>query len=593
MHNIKIALHQFNPIIGDINNNINIIKDAVIEAKNRGCNLFITSELAITGYPPSDLLLRDDFYHATTDALKQLLVIHGITIVCGVHFQLANENAIIDDSISSGYTQNQIDHTRKTFNSAVIIRDGCITARYDKLFLPNYNVFDECRYFYPGVKELVFDCNGIKVGIVICEDMWLATPITMSARSGAEIICVLNASPYDINKYDSRIETAKKRVAETTIPLIYVNQVGGYDDLVFDGASFALDNLGNIALQMPAFVAQTSDVEYMNLVVDSCLRRNDSSIRNDNSSTNDKVYSNNNDTVNNKIIPYPEAIESVYQALVLAIKDYVNKNGFKGVILGLSGGIDSALTLAIAYDALGRERVTAVMMPSIYTADISNIDAKEMIDILQIKSTVVPIENLIATFKEELTAPFMELGDTLGNKMPNDTTFENLQARSRGTILMAISNRLGYLLLTTGNKSEIATGYATLYGDMAGGFALLKDVSKTLVYALSRYRNTQSYIIPDRIITRAPSAELRENQTDQDSLPEYDVLDQIIEMLVEKNLSTNDIVLQGFDKNIVTKIALLLKNSEHKRSQAAIGPRITTRSFGPDWRIPITNKFKF
>lgn len=587
MSKLKIALHQFNPIIGDVDNNVRIIKEAAIAARVAKCDLFITSELAITGYPPKDLLLRDSFYHATQKALQQLLEINDITIICGIQRsedrKLKADDASLKKQIVSlsyevdprvredempvslGYTQNQLDKANKLFNSAVVIRDGMIIGYYDKAILPNYNVFDECRYFYPGNKPLVFDCNGVKVGVVICEDMWQKNPVKLSVKHGAEIVCVLNASPYDTDKQKNRISVAKNVVAENKVPLIYVNQVGGQDDLVFDGASFALDNTGNLILQLPAFVPAIDYIYYKEM------------------DSNKK----------NRIVSYPERLESIYKALVLALKDYVNKNNFKGVVFGLSGGIDSALTLAIAYDALGYDRVMAVMMPSIYTADISNLDAKEMINNLQVKATVVPIENIISSFKNELKTSFLEFSEGNSTAVLNDTTFENLQARARGVILMAISNRLGYLVVTTGNKSEIAVGYATLYGDMAGGFALLKDVDKTTVYALSRYRNSQSDIIPARIITRAPSAELRENQTDQDSLPDYAMLDQIIKMLVEQNLSREEIILLGFPGDVVLQVSNLLKNSEHKRNQAAIGPKITTRSFGSDWRIPITNKFKF
>lgn len=622
MSNLKISLHQFNPIIGDVDNNVNVIKEAVITARAAKCDLFITSELAITGYPPKDLLLRESFYHATQKAFQQLLEINDITIVCGIqrvegkirtadgcsHSFLENntdsKNVVLAKNTFGAYTSNQFDKLIKVFNSAVVIRDGSIVGYYDKAILPNYDVFDECRYFDSGSEPLVFDCNGVRVGIIICEDMWQENPIKMSVKHGAEIICILNASPYDIEKQKNRIEVASKRVAENQVPLIYVNQIGGQDDLVFDGASFAMDNTGTLALQLPAFISEIGYIHYTDLAtMDSCLRWNDK-----------KTCENENSTYQPRLdlgsisyppkmlgfcdmkygtVAYPAKIEGIYQALVLALKDYVNKNGFNGIVLGLSGGIDSALTLAIAYDALGRDRVMAVLMPSMYTAEISNLDAKEMIDKLQIKSAVLPIENIVSSFKNELEIHLTEFGNNSSSVAPNDTTFENLQARTRGVILMAISNRLGYLVVSTGNKSEMAVGYATLYGDMAGGFALLKDVNKTTVYALSRYRNAQSDIIPERIITRAPSAELRENQTDQDSLPEYDMLDQIIEMLVEKNLSTTEVVLLGFPDAIVTQVSNLLKSSEHKRSQAAVGPKITSRAFGSDWRMPITSKFKF
>lgn len=564
MSNIKIAIHQFNPIVGDIEANSQTILANIIAAKENGCNLFITSELALTGYSSQDLILRDSYYEHQQKALQKFLDITGITIVCGIYYR--SDDEYIPDDIPYGYTQNQYDKNLKIYNSAIVIRDGKILKRYDKKLLPNYGVFDECRYFYPGNESVVFDCDGVNVGIVICEDMWRQGPISGAKSLGAEIVCILNASPYDHEKHLKRLDAAKDRVRENKIPLIYVNQVGGQDELIFDGASFALNNQSDLVLQAPAFEEKLMFVSYSDLIGIT-------------------PYMSGND----KFVPYPDKIPGMYQALVMAMRDYTNKNGFKGIVLGLSGGIDSALALAVAHDAIGADRIMAIMMPSRYTAEISNIDAKEMVDILKVKSSVIPIENILATFKNELS-------DTLGstnNANENDTTFENLQARSRGVILMAISNRLGYLVVTTGNKSEMATGYATLYGDMAGGFAILKDVTKTNVYALSVYRNSISYIIPERIITRAPSAELRENQTDQDSLPDYAILDQILEMLVESNLSVDKIIKNGFNQEDVNKVGHLLKLSEHKRSQAAIGPKVTKRSFGNDWLMPITNKFKF
>lgn len=573
MPNIKIALHQFNASVGDIDANIQKILTSIMIAKNEGCDLFVTSELAITGYPPQDLLFRDGFYNSQQKALEKLFTVNDITIVCGVYF--CPKDDYIADDIDHGYMQNQYDRISKIYNSAMVIRDGQILQRYDKRLLPNYEVFDECRYFYPGAKSIVFDCNGVKIGIVICEDMWHQGPIKAAVHSGAEIICILNASPYDCKKHKKRLESAKKRVLENNLPLVYVNQVGGQDELIFDGASFALDNKASLVLQVPAFEEKIGYINYSDLIDGDACRR-------DGEDPDENVK-------DNGISCYPDKIPGMYNALVLALKDYVNKNGFKGVVLGLSGGVDSALTLAIAFDALGADRVMAVMMPSKYTADISNIDAREMVDILKVKSTVIPIENIFTTFKNELNETLSNVSEVNAN----DTTFENLQARSRGVILMAISNRLGYLVVTTGNKSEMATGYATLYGDMAGGFAILKDVTKTNVYALSWYRNSKSYIIPERIITRAPSAELRENQTDQDLLPEYAVLDKILDMLVEDNLSVDEIIKCGFKMEDVVLVGHLLKISEHKRSQAAIGPKVTTRSFGQDWRMPISNKFKF
>lgn len=576
MPDIKIAIHQFNPIIGDLDTNVNAIIAAVLVAKDNHCDLFITSELAICGYPPEDLLLRDEFYIASSVALQKLLQIKGITIVCGCPYRCD-----VDTNKQNKYQYNQNQYTQATrsFNSAFVIRDGVILNRYDKQVLPNYGIFDECRYFIPGDVPLVFNCNGVNVGIIICEDMWNNSPAIATANTGAEILCVLNASPYEIGKHEQRLSIARNHVKETNIPLIYVNQVGGQDELVFDGASFALDKNSELCLQLSAFTPEIGYIDY-SVLMDSHALEDDRK-----SSLRGKAGQ------SNLITLYPERLESIYNALVLAVRDYINKNGFKGVVLGLSGGIDSALVLALAFDALGCDRVMAVMMPSQYTADISNIDAQDMITRLGVRSTTIAIEPMFDQFKQSLAPTFTEMNSAV--TASSDTTFENLQARTRGVLLMAISNKLGYLVLTTGNKSEIATGYATLYGDMAGGFAPLKDVSKTLVYELSNFRNSISAIIPNRIIMRPPSAELRENQTDQDSLPDYAILDQIIELLVEDGLSAVEIVARGFAKDVVKKTAHLLKMSEYKRKQAAIGPKISTKAFGKEWRYPITNKFNF
>jgi NAD+ synthase (glutamine-hydrolysing) len=536
MAKLKIALFQFNPLVGDFANNTNKLIAAVLAAKDAGANLFIAPELAICGYPAEDLLLRPVFYAQAKLHLDRFLAISGITMVIGCPHAVAD----------------------KHFNSLFVIHDGQIVDRYDKVILPNSSVFDECRYFTPGIKSVVINCSGIAVGLIICEDMWHTAPVLAVQQQGAELVCVINASPFEVSKYDKRLAVARSRVAESGLPLVYVNQVGGQDELVFDGASFILAQDGEVVLQMPAFTEELAYYDY---------------------------------TQHQPLLPaaplqvYPDYEERLYKALVLAVHDYVAKNGFNGVVLGLSGGIDSALTLAIAVDALGKDKVMAVMMPSLYTADISLFDARDMINRLGVRYEEIEIQPIFNQFKQQLAPTFTGLAE--------NTAEENLQARIRGSLLMAISNKFGYLVLTTGNKSEMATGYATLYGDMAGGFAVLKDVLKTVVYQLSKWRNSQSAIIPQRIIARAPSAELRANQTDQDSLPEYAVLDQIIQLLVEENLSTTQIINQGIDSDSVYQVAHLLKINEYKRRQAAVGPRLTATAFAKDWRYPITNCYKF
>lgn len=534
MKPLKIAVFQFNPIVGDLSGNTDKLIDAINQAKQNQCDLFISTELAISGYPPEDLLLRSDFYMRSEEQLERLNTITGITLVIGAARQANKLN----------------------YNSAYVIRDGQNLGIYDKQLFPNYGVFDEKRYFKSGNTSLVFTCQGVKIGIVICEDIWGSEPARISKHSDAELLCVINASPYEIDKHNQRLSIVNERVSELNIPILYVNQYGGQDELIFDGASFAVNPNKTTAMQLPAFQEKLSFLSY------------------------DLAK-----FTNGEIVAYPDTLESIYNALVVAVQDYVNKNGIKGVLLGLSGGIDSALTLAIAVDALGKDRVIAVMMPSKYTADISVIDSREMVKRLGVRYEEIEISSIFEQFKQQLNPIF--------TGMAEDTTEENLQARSRGTLLMAISNKLGYLVLTTGNKSEMTTGYATLYGDMAGGFAVLKDVLKTQVYELSKWRNQKSEVIPTRIITRHPSAELRDNQTDQDSLPDYDTLDRIIDMMVHKSLSSTDIIQTGIAVDAVNKVARLLKLNEHKRRQAAVGPKINQIAFAKDWRYPITSRFTF
>lgn len=531
---MKIALYQMNAIVGDLVGNTDKLIRQINIAKNNGVNLFIAPELAICGYPPEDLLLRHDFYTQCVTQLKRLLHFHDIDLLIGCPTNCDKYN----------------------YNSLYLISNGEIKKRYDKIKLPNDGVFDECRYFSPGYLDSLFCINESSFVVAICEDMWHDYPLSKACFGGAEFVIVINASPFSIGKHDSRLKIARKRIQEINLPIMYLNQIGGQDELIFDGASFALDDKGDIIYQATAFQEELFYLEF----------------------TNQKLISLQLSSA------YPPSDSAIYQGLILSFRDYVHKNNLNKVILGLSGGIDSALTLAIAVDALGSENVLAVMMPTEYTADISLIDSREIAKNLDVKYHEIDISGLFTNFNQVLSHLFSDL--------PHDTTEENLQARIRGIILMALSNKFGYLLVTTGNKSEMTTGYATLYGDMAGGFALLKDIDKTLVYKLARFRNMQGNVIPERIINREPSAELRPNQYDQDSLPPYNELDDIMQQLVEKNVSTNELIVSGYDEHNVNQVSRLLQLNEYKRRQAVLGPKITSTAYGRDWRYPITNKFK-
>ncbi len=430
-----------------------------------------------------------------------------------------------------------------------------IVATYLKRKLPNYTVFDEARYFDAGTAPCVFEHEGVRFGLNICADVWEEPAAIAAHAAGAQALLVLNASPYHMNKQLSRYEVVRDRVAETGLPVFYANQVGGQDELVFDGASFVVDGKGGLTHQFPAFEEALGFIELVGGVPAA-----------------------------GDIAPQISPEAEVYKALTLGVRDYVNKNGFPGVLLGLSGGIDSALTLAIAADALGAARVRAVMMPSQYTAGMSREDAQAEADALGVRYTEIAIKPVFDAFSKALAQEFKGL--------PEDTTEENLQSRIRGTLLMAMSNKTGAIVLTTGNKSEMSTGYATLYGDMAGGFAVLKDINKLLVYRLSNYRNTLSPVIPQRVIDRAPSAELRPDQTDQDSLPPYEVLDAILEAYVEDDVCPKEIIDQGYSRTDVERVVRLVRLSEYKRRQSPIGIRITSRGFGKDWRYPVTNKYR-
>jgi NAD+ synthetase len=527
---MKIAIAQMNSVVGDFAGNAAKIAEYCDRARYEGAALVVTPELALAGYSPEDLLLRRGFLAASDAALMELTQkVRGVTLVVG-------------------HPTREGD---RCFNSASVICDGEIIASYHKHHLPNYTVFDEERYFASGEEPCVFESAGTRIGINICADIWWQTAASRAADAGAEILLVLNASPYHTDKQQTRIDAVRDRIKETGMSAVYANLVGGQDELVFDGASFAIDASGRVVVQAKEFEQALVLVEFKGKKLQS-----------------GKVES---------LLP-PEA--AVYRALCLGVKDYVEKNNFPGVLLGLSGGVDSALTVAIAVDALGANRVRALMMPSQYTAQISLEDARAIATNLGVRYTEFPIapiyESFLSTFKDEF------------KDLPRDTTEENLQSRIRGTILMALSNKFGSIVLTTGNKSEMSVGYATLYGDMAGGFAVLKDISKTLVYRLVEYRNSVSEVIPRRVITRAPSAELKADQTDQDSLPPYDVLDAIMEAYVERDMSVNEIVAAGYRKEDVLKVAKLIKISEYKRRQAPIGIRVTPRGFGKDWRYPVT-----
>jgi NAD+ synthetase len=536
MAGLKIAIAQINCTVGDVAGNARRVLAAAQAAQAQGADLLLTPELALCGYPPEDLLLRPDFYRTCERELSVLAQSLPLPAIVG----------------------HPLKHDQAHYNAASLLRGGIVEVSYRKHRLPTYEVFDEARYFKPGTAPGVFEIKGVRCGVNICADVWEPAAALMARAAGAEVLLVLNASPYHLNKQALRYATLRQRAAETGLPSLYCNMVGGQDELVFDGASFALDAAGGLMHQLPAFSEQLRVVEIQD----------------------------------GRLLPGAQAAEraleaEVYDALVLGVRDYLGKNGFPGAIIGLSGGIDSALTLAIAVDALGADKVHAVMMPSPWTAQMSLDDSREMVRRLGVQYDEIPIAVAMEQFAVLLAPTFAPLGP----KPAWDTTDENLQARIRGVLLMALSNRTGRLVLTTGNKSEMAVGYATLYGDMAGGFAVIKDVCKTLVYRLARYRNTLADVIPVNIITRAPSAELKPGQTDQDSLPPYAILDAIIEAYMERDQSPREIVAQGLPAADVKRVVSLLKRNEYKRRQAPPGIRISRRAFGKDWRYPITSQY--
>jgi len=548
MSAVKVSIAQINALVGDLSGNAQRVLEAARLAHAAGARVLLTPELVLTGYPPEDLLLRPSFIDQCDQVLNGLCA--SLSGLAGLH-------------VVVGHVTSQNGLLR---NAASVLVDGRILGTYFKRELPNYAVFDEERYFAAGEHPFSFTVGGVCFGVNICEDIWFDTAPEAAAQQGAHTLLVLNASPYNLGKYAQRLEIARRCVGRTGCSLVYANLVGGQDELTFDGASFAMDASGALVNRLPEYTSALSLIEVSS----------DSSIV--------ACVSSAAGLVEQAFAPELSVEAQVWQALTTCLADYVKKNGFRTVILGLSGGIDSAVVMAIAVDALGAENVHAVMMPSRYTADISQIDARDMVKRLGVGYEEIAIADLASSFDQVLSPMFA--GKAL------DATEENIQARLRGMLLMALSNKFGHLVLTTGNKSELSTGYCTLYGDMAGGFAVLKDVAKTLVYRLARWRNTLSEVIPERIITRPPSAELRPDQTDQDNLPEYDVIDGIIERYVEQNQSAAQIVAAGFERAAVEQIVRLIRINEYKRKQSPPGPRITSRAYGRDWRYPLSNGYR-
>lgn len=533
---LRMVVGQINLHVGDIGGNVTQILDCARKAQEElKAHVIVFPELTLSGYPPEDLLLRPGFYEVIQRGLSRI------------------EQTALNIDIIVGHPSVRED---KRYNMASVFRKGQCIATYAKQCLPNYSVFDEKRYFSAGTESCVIDIQGTPVALTICEDIWEPGPVRQAAAAGAKIVLNLNASPYHLGKWQQREKTVAQRSLDNRVAIVYVNQVGGQDELVFDGQSFVTNSEGILTQRLAAFESQLATVN----------------------------FSEKADPLAGAIVPAFETEQSVYQALLTGVHDYVEKNNFPGVVIGLSGGIDSALTLAIAVDALGAERVEAVMMPSRYTRDISLEDARTQSETLGVLYTIIPINTIFSELESALSDRFAGL--------TKDTTEENLQARIRGMLLMAISNKTGKMVLTTGNKSEMAVGYATLYGDMAGGFAPIKDVTKTMIYRLAAYRNRQSAAIPQRVITRAPSAELAPDQKDTDSLPPYEILDKILLHYIEEDASQNEIVAKGFERETVDRVIRLIDHNEYKRRQAPPGIRVTPRAFGRDRRYPITSLYR-
>ena len=537
---LKVALAQVDLAVGDVAGNTAKIVDYAARARDEmQADLVVFPELSVCGYPPEDLLFHAGLRTRTEQAVAEIREsVRGIALVIGFP-------EYVDDKI---------------YNSCAVFSDGELLCGYRKQLLPNYRVFDEERYFTAGRDAAVFRLNGVRIGLTICEDVWQPGPIAAARSAGAECVIVINGSPFELDTQERREEAVRARILESRIPILYLNMVGGQDELVFDGGSFVADANGEIRFRAPAF-----DEGLHEVVLAACA---------------DGI-----EPGTAPIAGHLSVEESVYRALIRGTRDYVGKHGFPGVVIGLSGGIDSALVLAVACDALGPDQVRVVMMPFRYTSTMSQEDAAKQAAALGVRYDVIPVAPIYDATVSQLASIFE------GRK--EDVTEENIQARCRGLLLMAISNKTGRMLLTTGNKSEMAVGYATLYGDMAGGFAPIKDCSKSLVYRLARYRNTLGQVIPERVISREPSAELRPEQKDSDSLPAYDVLDPILESFIEDDLSVDEIAARGYDRDTVIRILEMVKRNEYKRRQAPPGIRISSRAFGRDWRYPITSGYRF
>ncbi|MCK7459249.1 NAD+ synthase [Idiomarina aminovorans] len=535
MAKLSLCLAQLDFTVGAIHNNTALILKTLREQGEQH-DIIVFPELAITGYPPEDLLFREDLHQAVDNAVEQISAAASDCVVIVGHPQAVGE---------------------ELFNAMSVLHRGECLLRYFKQRLPNYGVFDEQRYFIPGHQSQVFEWQGVRIGLQICEDLWSPQPLQQLLDDDIDLVLSMNASPYELNKHEQRLGVLKQRVAEAGKPILYLNNCGAQDELVFDGHSLVIDAQGELVAELPHCQMTTASVTYEDNRV-TCSEFDAQPEQND--------------------------LAHVYDALVLAVRDYVTKNGFSGVALGLSGGIDSALTLAIANDALGADKVHAVMMPFRYTSDMSLEDAELQAKTLGVRYDVVPIEPMFDEFIKQLSPLF---GET-----ETDTTEENLQSRCRGVLLMALSNKTGSLVLATGNKSEMAVGYATLYGDMCGGFAPIKDIPKLLVYQLSEFRNTRGACIPQRVIDRPPSAELAPDQVDSDSLPDYSDLDRILALYVERDWSVTDIIAAGFSEEDVRRVIRLVDLNEYKRRQSATGPKVTPRNFGKDRRYPITSHYR-
>ena len=575
---LKICVLQLNYCVGDMSGNAQKIIDAAAAAYANGARLIVTPELAICGYAAEDLFLRHSFIQACHDAVNQvahaLAGLKDLTVVVGAP-------VLAGDGMRTKSVAVQ-----QRYNAAQVLRDGSIVATYAKRELPNYQVFDERRYFTPGNSACVFDAGGVKVGLLICEDAWFDAPAQSAQAAGAQLLVVINASPFHIGKGSEREQMMQQRATAVSLPLVYAHLVGGQDEIVFEGRSFALQADGVLAGRASSFKEELFEITVKTAenLLENISNQPLAQVKQGLDAPKSIAY------LTSSIQPEQSDDADLWHALVLGVRDYLGKNSFPGALLGLSGGIDSALVLAIAVDAIGADKVRTVMMPSPYTADISWIDAREMANRMNVRYDEISIIPEFEAFKASLAQQFAGRSE--------DTTEENIQARIRGTLLMALSNKFGSIVLTTGNKSELATGYCTLYGDMAGGFAVIKDLLKTTVFRLARWRNAHDPYgtciapIPERIITRPPSAELKADQTDQDSLPPYAVLDAILQSYMENDESIESIIAAGFDRAVVERVTRLIKINEYKRRQAPVGIRVTHRSFGKDWRYPITSKFR-